>query len=202
MKTHIFTSAIILICSITSQAGNYSLTIDGKSIDVDLNQPTEFQTNDGNTLNIVLKKKEFIRFESDFFSMSHKSSLNPVKSSLGDGITQTMMISALGSGLLVQEYRGIDPSDVIDIMIEEVTKEEVRAGFKKNVEPIEKKVGDRVLKGKKVVTTYKDEEWTRCVYASGDENAGVLIVSMIEKEESESEAYNISDFWRTLELKE
>ena len=147
-----------------------------------------------------LNKKEIIRFESDFFSMKHKSSLNPIKSDLGDGLYQTVMMSALGSGLLLQEYHSMDPSALIDLMIQELTKEEVGYGYRKKVESIEKKVGDLVLQGKKAVTAYKDEEWTRCVYAFGKKDAGILIITMIEKENYQSEGFIISDFWRTLEL--
>ncbi|HAV14627.1 MAG TPA: hypothetical protein DCX06_14215 [Opitutae bacterium] len=200
MKLLALFSTSLLASALSMQAANYSLFIGDKEMDLHLNEEVRYTTEGGEELTIKVTQKEYVTFNSDFFSIKHKNLLQPAKTDLGDGIQQTMLMSPLGCGVLVQEYKSMDPSALIDLMAHELTKEEVSYGYKKEEETGERKIGEHTLNGKVVYTRYNDEEWKREFYAYGSNDKGVLIVTMVEKEEYETDGYIIEDFWKTLTL--
>lgn len=201
MKT--FPSVIVLICLVSSTTAwgqNYLLTINGTEQAIDLDQPTTLQLADGTSIEVLLRQKEFLRYRGDLFSFECKNLLKPSTTDLGDGIKQTMVVSPLGTGVIVQEYSSINPSYLIDLMLKQLTQEEVGVGYKYEEAAIDRKVGDISLTGKQAVTTADDEEWTRCVLAGGNEKKGVLIVTFAEKDNQEADKGIIDHFWKSLEL--
>ena len=181
--------------------GDYVLKLGDKSIDVSLGEKQTVTLTNGQQVTVLLTKKDVLTFQNDSFSFRHKSTFSPSKSDLGNDVRQTMMTTALGTGIIVQDYGSLDPSSMIDLMVNELTKEEIRAGYKKEEKAVEKKLPDgTVLKGKTVVTTYKDDQWTRSVLASGSGEKGILVVTFIEKSNL-TEQPMIDLFWESLRMK-
>lgn len=200
MKTQILITSFIFALAGILHASDYVISIDGRSAEIGINEELKFTTSAGKVLTIILKQKEFIVFKSSLFSMKHKNTIKPIKNNLGDGIYQTMMMTALGTGIIVQEYMHMNPEQLINLMIKELTKEEVDYGYKYNEKNIEKIIDDKKVRGKQALTTYPGAEWTRSVLAYGDKDKGVIIVTMIEKDQYNSEQYLISDFWKYFSL--
>jgi hypothetical protein len=183
-------------------SGQYVLSVDEKKVDLKIGEPQTVILTNGHKLMLVLSKKEFLTFDGNYFSFRHKSNFTPNKTDLGDGISQTLMTSPTGTGIIVQEYKSLDPSSLVDTMVHELTKDEIRAGYKKSEKNIEKKItGGKTIKGKLVTTTYKDDEWVRSVFAYGNGDEGVLVVTMIEKSNVEKEREIIDLFWESFALK-
>ena len=67
-----------------------------------------------------------ITFKSENFSFEHPIRLSPSRTDLGGGVFQTMMASPLGTMVMIQEYTAINPSGLIDMMLNELTKEEAQ----------------------------------------------------------------------------
>ncbi len=88
-------------------------------------------------------------------------------------------------------------------MLTEVTKEEVGYGYDYQKSEITQQVGDHFLQGEKAITTLKSEQWTRAVYTYGteDKDSGILIMTMIEKANVDTENKIIDDFWKSLKIK-
>jgi hypothetical protein len=182
--------------------GEYVLNIGEKSVELSLGVKQMITLTNGQKLSLLLSRKDVLTYQGELFSFRHKSEYAPSRSELGDGLHQTLMSSALGTVIIVQEYPSTDPSTLVDYMAKELTKEELKAGYTLQSRPVEQKLADgTVLKGKSVVTTSKAEQWTRTIVAHGTGEGGLLIVTMIEKDNTKKEQPLIDLFWSTLRLK-
>ncbi len=190
-----FTTAVPLL-----QAGDYVLTINGTDQELTLGEETSLALPDGTSLKLKLSQKEVLRFQGDLFTFEHKNEYKPNKNDLGSGIFQTMIVTPLGTGVLVQEYTQMNPSTLVDMMINELTKEEVEYGYKKDVKEINREVDGVAFKGKQAITTSAGEEWTRVVLTHGKKDRGLLVVTFIEKDNYEKEKTLLEQFWKTFEI--
>lgn len=179
---------------------DYTLEIDGVEQAIGLDAPKEIVLPDGTRVNVVLSQNEFSEFVAKAFSFSHRSDYKPSRNELNAGIVQTAILTPVGTGVLVQEYDGLDPTPLIDIMLKELTKEEVDYGYDYREREVSQTVGDKTLKGRQAVTSYKDETWTRSVYAYGGRDSGLLIVTFLEDEYRETEEELLEVFWQTLKI--
>jgi hypothetical protein len=117
---------IVLSFLVTAQlafAGNYVLTIDSKPYDLSLGEAKRIKVGD-QYFSVKIEQKSILTYRTKNFSFKYSSKYSPSKSDLGEGITQTVMMTPLGSAVMVQEYHNMDPSNMMDLMINEVTKEE------------------------------------------------------------------------------
>ena len=176
-----------LIWSHSVFAQDYQITINGHRQAIDLDKETAVVLPDGTSLTVRLSQREFLSFESDMFRLMHHNAYKANRKDLGDGIFQTAVITPVGTGVLVQEYTTMDPRRLVDLMLKELTKEEVEYGYKYTEQTTQKKVGALTFRGKTAVTRYQDEEWTRSVLAWGAGNKGLLVVTFIEKERYKTE---------------
>ena len=196
---------ILILLTIVSfsplRAEDYIITINGTSKELGLDQETTLVLPEGISLKLILQQKEYLRFKGDLFSFEHKSKYKPNRDDLGDGVFQTMILTPLGTGVLVQEYIQMNPINLVDMMLNELTKEEVDYGYKYNEKAVTKKVGDIRFNGKQAVTTYPGTEWTRSVLAYGSKDRGILIVTLIERDNYNTERDLIEHLWKSIELK-
>ncbi len=192
--------ALLLLCSTSAIAGDYVLSINGKDHELSLDKESTVKLADGTELKLNLKQKEYLEFQADLFTFEHKNQFRPNRTDLGEGLLQTAIMTPMGTGILVQEYHQMDPSSLIDMMVKELTKEEVEYGYKLKEVLISKKVGDVEFKGKKAITTYTGEEWTRSVLAYGKKDKGLLVVTFVEKDNYEKEKHLIDQLWKSLKL--
>lgn len=182
--------------------GQYILSLDGKAVDVTLGESQTVTLTNGQMVTLLLTKKDMLTYESRYFSFQYKSEFSPSKTDLGSGVNQMMMATAQGTVVMAQEYTSLDPSSLVDTMIQAMTKDEVSAGYSKDETPIEKKLADgKILKGKIVTTTYKDNQWIRTILAYGNGDEGVLFVTQIAKSNVSTEQPVLDLFWNSLALK-
>ncbi len=184
-----------------AEAGEgYKLRINGAEHPIGLDAPKDIVLPDGTRLEIVLTQDEYADYTTENFGFSHKNVYKPSRSDLGSGISQTAILTPLGTGVMVQEYNGLNPTLLVGLMVKELTKEEVEYGYDYKEREVTRRVGDKVLEGREAVTSYQDEHWTRTVYAYGERDSGLLIVTFVEQEYAETDAALLDDFWRTLEI--
>lgn len=200
MKLHLLTLFILLFGG-NAFAGNYILTINGKDYEIDLDQQNSLKMADGRTLEVMLKKKPIVTFKTEAFSFDHPDSLTPSRTNLNPDINQTGMISPVGTTILIQEYSSIDPNVLIDMMIHELTKEEVNYGYKIDKIPVHRTLSNGItLTGKKVVSTYQTEESTTHVLCYRNRDSGLLIVTRIDKDYLADDQHILDLFWKSLKI--
>jgi hypothetical protein len=181
--------------------GNYTLTIDGKRFELDLGRAQALKLSDGRVLQVTLGKKEVITYKESVVSFDHPSRLSPSRSEVSVGIFQTMMSTPLGSAVLIQEFTSIDPSSLIDMMLNELLKEEVQYGYKIEKSTTTKTLASGVqLSGKMAISNYKDKEFTRQVLCYQGRDAGLLIITVVEEDSPPEDKEMIAMFWKTLQI--
>lgn len=200
MKTTLI--AIILgLCGTFALAGNYVLTINGKPYEIDLDEPTSITIEGNQKLQLKLEKKEVVLFKTAAFSFSHPSSANPARSEIGDGTHQTLMASPTGTLVMIQEYSNMDPTGLVDLMVSELTKEEVEYGYEITKTPATKKLIDgQMVSGKHVISTYRTDTYERYVVCYGVKDAGLLIITQADKTAPEEDLAMINLFWNSMKI--
>lgn len=199
---HTILASIILVTITPCFAGeNYNLDINENIYFLELDKEKDVTLPDGTNLKLKLSLKEFLGYESIYISFLHKNSYKPTKMDLGNGVSQILMTTASGTAVIVQEFTRIDPSSLVDLMIHAITKKDIESGYELEENDVSKKVGNIDLKGKEAITTYKDVKWTRFVYVYGAKDEGLIIMTMIKRDNVDTDIDMIRDFWRTLKIR-
>ncbi|GMV30763.1 MAG: hypothetical protein AMXMBFR59_28880 [Rhodanobacteraceae bacterium] len=194
-------AAILVAGAGVALAGGYVLTVNGKATELDLDKDVQILV-DGRTVTVRLERKEQQVFADSGLSFEHPAVVQPTTTDVSDGVRQVMLVSANGNGVILQRYRGIDPTALVDLMIKETTDEEVAAGYTRTIRPAMRKLADgSELTGKHARTQSKDESWDRFVYARGDgSGGGYLIVTMMEDDRAAPDVTMLDRFWKSLKL--
>ena len=198
-------AAIVLAAMVGGPAAlaqeGYTITINGTAYSIGLDRAKDIVLPDGSGVTVLLTQDEVTTYSTDTFSFTHESHYKPARTEVEAGIFQTMIVTPLGTGLIVQEYSSLDPTPLISLMLKELTREEVSYGYDYEENEVSRRVGDKVVEGREAVTSYKDETWIRTVYAYGARDSGLLIVTFVQATHREQEGKLLDDFWRTLEIK-
>ncbi len=200
MKIKIVTGLLLSLIANISFAGNYILTIDGTSYEMSLDKKTQIKLGDSSFL-VKLTQKEFLTYTTDSFSFEYSNKYSPSSSDLGDGILQSVMMTPLGVTMLVQEYTTMDPSTILDLMINEITKEEREYGYKIDAKKSSVNLPNGiVLRGKVVTSKYKGSDIKREFYTYGIKDAGLFIMTQIDYEIASSDEVVIDTFMKSLKI--
>ena len=183
-------------------APNYEISINGETYDISLDHDYEIKSDTGETLHIRVHKKPVVTYENANLSFQHKNDLTVSTTDLGNGIHQTITNTAVGTLILFQEYSSMNPTSLVDLMLQELTKEQRNYGYK-----MQKKAHSKALKdgtkftGKSATLKYNNEEEYWTVLAYGKKDKGVLVITKIDKEMLDAEKNIIDLMWDTLQIK-
>ncbi len=198
MKNKLILLVTLLILSPLSIAGNYVITIDGKEYDASLGK-SEKITISGKSHSVKIEQKENLIYKTRNFSFEHSNKYSPSRNDLGGGIYQTAMMTPLGTVVMVQEYTSMNPSSMVDMMANEVTKEERDYGYKIKSRPESLTLSNGVkLTGKVISSKYKGSNIKRFIYTYGVKDAGVLILTQIDYEIASDEEKVLKKFFDSL----
>ena len=182
-------------------AGNYLLTIDGKPYELDIGEMTTATLQNGQKVQVKLEKKDIATFKTEMFSFNHPSGFAPSKTDLGDGVYQTIMATPSGTTVMIQEYTGLNPCGLIDMLVTELTKEEVHYGYTITKRDVSKNLAEgHTVMGKLVVSKYRKDEYQRNVLCYGAKDAGLIIVTQIDNDTPSEDKAMIDLFWKTLTI--
>lgn len=197
-----FTS-VLLAASVfaAEEGGDYTLTIDGKTYDISLGEQITVPVNGGKTLPVKLSLKDVLTYRTERFSFQHENGLRPSRSEINEDLVQTLLMTPLGSGVIIQEYADIDQDLLVTELIKALTGDEVAAGYKMKTSNASRTAANEVvLKGRVAVTTKDDEQWTRGVFWAR-QSAGILVVvTMMETSQTATGKPVIDRFWSTLNV--
>jgi hypothetical protein len=189
MKTNILllvflTTSFVLF----SQNKNYILIIDGDSIAIDINQELKHSIK-GKKIDLKLVQPKDLIYSDDLISFQYPNDLNVAKTPVDEDIEQLMVMKATGTGYMVQTYKSFNPTLLIDIMLNEITKESVSYGYSKEVKNFERKLSSgQTLKGKTARLEYKGEEEVYTVAAYGSKDEGILVMTMLFTDDNDRKA--------------
>jgi hypothetical protein len=194
-------AALVALIAGTASAGNYVLRIDGKEYELDLGERTTATLPDGRAIEVELRRTPVAGYKTSGFSFSHSSQFTPSRTKVDDGIYQTMMTTPSGTMVLVQEYAGTDPSTLVDFMLTQLLKEEVQYGYQITKAAASKALADgKTMAGKRAVSKFRNDEYERHVLAYGTRDAGILIVTQVEKSAPDPDLAMLDLFWKSLRI--
>ena len=202
MKSKLFL-VIILMCFATVNAQkDYIITIDGTSYEIEMDGKLVIKAN-GKNLDIGLKKKDTLLLDEDYFQLKYIKKHKVSKVVVDEGIEQLMIMTAGGSGIIVQRYSSFNPVMLQEMMLNEVTKESVNYGYNLTRKDYEKKLlSGESIKVLKAVLDYKGETETYEIAAHGKKDEGIIVMTMnmgLDLSDGGSEMVKL--MWDSLKIK-
>lgn len=201
MKTFFTTFCFLLFINCTAQE-NYEMKINGKTFDLELNKDYQISLN-GREIIVFLKLKDTLLFDGGGYKFSYPSYLKVLTRELSAGITQSSILNAEGSGVIIQKYFSLDPSPLKEILLNEITKESKNYGYE-----VTRKVFKRKLKSNQELEviqeklTYLGESQIYEIASVSKKDSGLVIITMIQNAESDTEGLGlIRSIWETMEVK-
>lgn len=182
---------------------SFKLEIGSTTVEIDPGEVVEITLPDGSKTKVKLTRNEFANFATDSFSFTHPSSVSVTKSRVAKGITQYLMVTAVGTSVIVQDYKTLDPTKLTDSMFTAVTREEAAAGAHFEKKPHTREVAGRKLVGLKAIETNGDGDDVQLheVLAYKAKAGGILIITKIDTEKVPTDGIMLTKFWETLKLK-
>ncbi|QND52305.1 DUF1929 domain-containing protein [Phyllobacterium sp. 628] len=194
-------SALLIQPTWAENSKGYQLTIDGKQVGIDVGDTLTVTTSDGKDIKVTLDRSKFVTASSEFVSFDHAGNLSVVKSDLGGGISQYLLNTALGTMVIVQEYKGMDPSSLSHLMIQQLTKESKQAGAKVEEIPTERQIDSgKKLKGLKATVNSKYDTINIEAVTYGNPDQGIIVVTQIDQENETTDGPMIDTFWKSLNI--
>src|SRR5688572_16402178 len=123
---------IILLCIFFSgkafSQDEYTLKIDDETIEASLNKTYEININ-GKKVNVSITGKDTLTYSDDLFSFKYPKDYKVSKLVVEEGLEQITILSAEGSGIIIQKYSTMNPTKLNEMMLGEMTKESLDYGY-------------------------------------------------------------------------
>lgn len=192
-----------MLCALGAQAQeDYVVRINDTLLNVELGKKYNTTVN-GKKVSFSVKLKDTLTYADNLYSFLYLSHNKISKTKLDTSISQISILTAEGSGLLIQEYESINPTSLNEMMLSEITKESINYGFEMKRSTYKK----RLKSGQEIVVTravlrYKEEVNIYEVASAGTKDAGLVIVTMRMSEIDDTPGQNIINLmWDSLRLK-
>lgn len=196
-STPVFISSFL---AITAVAQKFSLVVEGQTNRITPGVEEMIKLPDGQEVSVRLIEPAGTQFSGTFFSCAMDSKLSVNSAEIGEGIQQTLLTTPRGTLILVQEYDGADPLELVDMMLEQITLLEEQKNFKISKTDCSREVGGMELKGRKAVTSSEHVSWQREVLGYSYGESGLLIITAVETKNNASEQVVLDQFWSGLNL--
>jgi hypothetical protein len=181
---------------------DYIVKINDTELEIALDSSYTIQINNKD-VKFTFKSKAILLYDDPFFNFQYPSDFKVSKTKIDEGIEQIMLMTADGSGILIQKYEDFNPTLLNEMMINEVTKESINYGFKLERKDYERKLKfNQNLKVNKAILTYKDEINIYEIATIGKKDEGILIMTMIMDNTTDGQGNKLIDLmWETLNYK-
>jgi len=172
-------ACLSLLFSLSAIAqSDYVIYLNDSTFDIDLNK--EYQVViDGKTINLRLAAKDTLFYQDDLYSFQYSNDYKVSKTEVDQGVNQIMIMTAEGSGILIQQYSNYNPTSLNELMLTEITKESLNYGFEMERQDYSRslKSGQR-LEVIKARLEYRDEINIYEIASIGGKDEGILVMTM------------------------
>lgn len=198
--------AITLSCLtvVEANAGDgkgFRLTVDGVEVGINPGDTLDVTMKDGRKLSVALQRSETVTFTGTKFSFDHDGKFSVAKTDLGGGVQQYALITPIGTGIIVQEYKGLNPSGITDFVLQQMVQESISAGAKMTKQAAQRALpGGGVLKGVKAETATDNDVMDYEIVATGRPDGGVLVATFFNKENIPKEGAILDKMWSSLKV--
>ena len=198
MRNYLIITLIFISLNVKGQ-DDYVIEINGKKQNISLDKKYELSIN-GKIIDFIVSAKDTFTYVDDFYSFQHLKDYMVSKMQIDEGIEQIMLMTAEGSGVLIQKYSTINPTMLNEMMLKEVTKESLNYGFKLNRIDYQRTLrsGQSIVVNKAILT-YNNETNIYEIASIGQKDAGIIIMTIIMDENRSNQGRKIIDLmWNSL----
>jgi hypothetical protein len=198
MKNVLFLAAVLTAFPALGQE-DYKIKINDTAISISLDTKYEVLLN-GKKVNFTVTANDTVAYNDNLFSFRYLKDYKITKTEIDGGIEQLMLLTAEGSGFLIQKYSSMNPEGIEEMMLKEVTKESIGYGFKQQRNNYQRKLkSGQDVTVIKAVLKYKDETNIYEITSIGKKDEGILVIAMIMDEtKSEQGRKTIDLMWNSL----
>lgn len=206
MKIHRKTQLLLILFWVPlflSAQEDYSIQIDGKEYPIALAKEYLIEVN-GEKIPIVLTMNDILLFEDSLFSFRYPKEYKISEMVIDAGIEQIALITAEGSGLIIQKYLSMDPTTLKEMMLNELTKESINYGYEMKRENFVRKLeNNKKIEGIKAILTYKDDKSFYEIASYGKKDEGIMVMTIVPDENLSTQGKKIIDLmWDSLIIKD
>lgn len=201
MRKYLLISLIFVSLYVNGQE-DYTITIGGKTQDISLDKKYELTIN-GQKTTFIVSSKDTLLYNDDAYSFRYLKDYKVSKLVIDEGIEQIMLMTAEGSGILIQKYSTINPTMLNEMMLNEITKESLSYGAELTRKDYKRKlISGQTVDVDKAVLTYKDDTSVYEIASIGQKDEGIIIATMITDETMSDQGRKIIDLlWSSLTYK-
>jgi len=181
---------------------DYIIHFNDTSILVALDKQYSLMVN-GKQLDFKVAQKDTLTYTDNLYSFQYLKGFKVSTSKLDVGIEQLSLLTAEGSGLLIQRYESINPTSLNELMLSELTKESISYGYESKRTSYKKVLkSGHEIEITKAVLRYKDEVNIYEIASIGKKDAGIMIVTIRMDENDNSQGQNLIDLmWKSIKPK-
>ncbi len=156
----------------------------------------------GTKLNFMLSSKDTLTYTSSFYSFLYPKAFRVSNSKLGADIEQISILTAEGSGMIIQKYESLNPTALNEMMLTEMTKESINYGFVLKRSNYKRKLkSGQEIEVTKAELRYKDDVNIYEVGSVGKKDAGLIIITMRMDEDNGTDGQKVIDLmWQSLKV--
>jgi hypothetical protein len=181
---------------------DFLLQINDTVLSVQLDKPYQVNVK-GNMVRFKVSSRDTLTYDSKLYNFLYPKAFRVSHTNVDAGIEQISLLSAEGSGILIQQYESLNPTALNELMLTEMTKESISYGFVSTRTTYKRKLKS----GQEVVVTraelrYKDDVNIYEITSIGKKDAGMIVVTMKMDDEKNTEGQKVIDLmWHSLMLK-
>lgn len=184
MKIAFLASILCLVGmgAVAQDAANYQIIINGKATDVALGKAQKVRLANGQEIEITVKQKDILSYQDDWISLQYPKVLQPTIATPDPQLEQVALVTANGNGILVQKYKTINPTELVDLMLQEITEDKMNFGYTRSEEAYELKLqSGHKARGKSVVLKHggQEQRYTVAAIGSKNKNEGIIFMTML-----------------------
>lgn len=178
---------------------DYVMYVNDSSFNLTLDTEYQVSIND-ELVTLRVKVKDTLNYDDILYRFKYSKDYKVSKTVIEDGVEQIMIMTADGSGILIQQYTNLNPTMLNEMMINEVTKESLNYGFKLSREDYKRElISGKKIEVDKAVLKYKDQTDIYEVASIGNKDEGIIIMSIRLNYVIGTEGQKIIDLmWNTL----
>ncbi len=199
-------TAVAIGCLMAGQANagdgkGFRLTIDGVEVGVNPGDTLDVTMKDGRRIPVELQRSDTVTFTGGKFSFDHDGKFTVAKTDLGDGVQQYALMTPIGTGIIVQVYKGLNPSGYTDVVLQQMVQESLNGGAKISRHATERTLpSGSVLKGVKAETATDGDVMEYEIVATGRPEGGVLVATLLNRENIAKEGMILDKLWASLKV--
>ncbi len=107
---------------------DYVIHLNDTTVNVELDKHYNLVVK-GQKLNFSISQKDTLSYDDNLYSFQYLKGFKVSNTKLDAGIEQISILTAEGSGILIQIFESTDPTMLNEMMLKEITKESINYGY-------------------------------------------------------------------------